>query len=65
MKQVVLVALLRGEYDRPRRYALLGQAVANVGGRQQAKAARMILGGLPGEEDVAVGPRPANLSERE
>jgi hypothetical protein len=33
-----------GEYDRPRRYALLGQAVVNVGGRQQAKAAVVVLG---------------------
>jgi len=43
-----------GEYDRPRRYALPGQAVVNVGGRQQAKAAVVVLGVVPGEKDMAV-----------
>ena len=45
----------RGEHGRARRDALLGQAVVHVGGRQQAEADVMVLGVVPGEEDVAVG----------
>src|SRR2546425_10233839 len=46
----------RGEHGRARRDALLGQAVMHVGGRQQAEAGVMVLGVVPGEEDVGVGP---------
>jgi hypothetical protein len=45
----------RDEHDRPCRHPLLDQAVMHVGGRQQAKAGMMVLGVVPGEEDVAVG----------
>jgi hypothetical protein len=44
------------QHRRPRRHALLGQAVMHVGGRQQAKAAVMVLGVVPREKDVAMGP---------
>ncbi len=44
------------EYGRPRGDALLGPAVMNIGGRQQPEAAVMMLGVVPGEEDVAVSP---------
>jgi hypothetical protein len=46
----------RGEHGRARRDALLGQAVVHVGGRQQAEADVMVLGLVPGEEDVGVRP---------
>ncbi len=45
----------RGEHGRSRRHALLRPAVVNVGRRQQAEAGVMVLGVVPGEEDVAVG----------
>ena len=43
-----------GEHSRARGDALLGQAVMHVGGRQQAEADVMMLGVVPGEEDVGV-----------
>ena len=48
--------ICRGEYGGARRDALLGQAVMHVGRSQQAKAGVMVLGVVPGEEDMAVGP---------
>ena len=44
----------RGEHDRSRRHALVGQAVVDVMGRQEPKAAVPVLGVVPGEEGVAV-----------
>jgi hypothetical protein len=46
----------RGEHGRPHRDALLGQAVMDVGRRQQAEAGMMVFHVVPREEDVAVGP---------
>jgi hypothetical protein len=48
-------AIGRRQHRRPRRHALLGQAVVHVRGRQQAKTAVMVLGVVPREEDVTVG----------
>ena len=45
----------RGERRRSRSHALIGQAVMHIRGRQQSKARMMVLGVVPGEEDVAVG----------
>ena len=45
----------RGEHGDPRGHALLGEAVVHIVGRQQAQAAVMMFGVVPGEEDVAVG----------
>jgi hypothetical protein len=45
----------RGKHSRSRRYPLLGQAAMHVVGRQQPETAVMVLGVVPGEEDVAVG----------
>ena len=45
----------RGEHGRSRRHALPRPAVVNVGRREQAEAGVMVLGVVPGKEDVAVG----------
>ena len=45
----------RGEHEGPRGHALLGHVVMHVGGREQAEGRVMVLGVVPGEEDVAVG----------
>ena len=52
-----------GEHGRPRGDALLGEAVMHVGGRQQAEPGVMVLGVVPGEKDVAVGPRVLDRTE--
>ena len=46
----------RGEHGHSRPDALLGQAMMNVGRRQQAEASVTMFGVVPGEEDAAVGP---------
>jgi len=43
------------EHGRPRANVLLGQATAYVGRCQQAETRMMVLGVVPGKEDVAVG----------
>ena len=45
-----------GEHGRSCRNSLRGQAMVHVTGGQQAKAGVMVLGVVPGEEDVTVGP---------
>jgi hypothetical protein len=47
-------AMGRRQHRRPCRHPLLGQDVMHVGRRQQAKARMMVLGVVPGEEDVTV-----------
>ncbi len=44
----------RGEHEGSRGHALLGHAVMHVSGREQAEGRVMVLGVVPGEEDVAV-----------
>jgi hypothetical protein len=46
----------RGEHGRPPGNALLGQSVMHVKRCQQSKARMMVLGVVPGEEDVAMRP---------
>src|SRR5262249_8179165 len=46
----------RGEHSCARGEALRGPAVVDVGRRQQPKADVMMLGVVPGEEDMAVSP---------
>ena len=46
----------RGEHEGPRGHAQLGHVVMHVGGREQAEGRVMVLGVVPGEEDVTVGP---------
>ena len=45
----------RREHGRSRSYALIGQAVMHIRGRQQAEAGMMVFGVVPDEEGVAVG----------
>ena len=44
-----------GKHGRPRSDAFFGQAVMHVGRCQQAETRMMVLGVVPGKEDVAVG----------
>ena len=46
----------RREHGRPRGNALLCQAVMHIGRRQEAESRMMVLGVVPGEEEVAVSP---------
>ena len=52
-----------GEHGHPRSNALLGQPVMHVKGRQQTKAGMMVLGVVPGEEDMTVCPRVLDRAE--
>jgi hypothetical protein len=46
----------RGEHGGALGHALLGQAEVHIVGREQPEAAMVMLGVVPGEEDVPVGP---------
>ena len=53
----------RGEYGGPHRRPLLGQAVVDVMGCQEAKPAVAVFAIVPAEEPVAVGSRVFNRAE--
>ena len=52
-----------GEHGRPRSNARLGQPVTHVKRCQQTKAGMMVLGVVPGEEDMTVCPRVLDRAE--
>jgi hypothetical protein len=51
----------RGQHGGPGRHSMLSQTVMHVVGRQQTEAGVMVLGVVPGAEDVAV---PARVLDR-
>jgi hypothetical protein len=52
-----------GKHGGPGGHALVGQAEVHVVRGEQAKTAVMVLGVVPREEDVAVGPDVLNRAE--